>query len=228
MFSKTDLTYWLQEHQQKLYWVLTIAFIPFSFLCFYVSKKTGSSWQDYLQAYYNYQKWSENPAVEKEEFNKLVSLTKSHPALHEKYGSLIAEKCIALNQAALAGSFTEASLNQIKTQIPFHHLFSKTSILIADGKYEAALGEALTLKNKIETENVTKQYSVLFLFNLVRIASLERCLNQHQEEVKALESIRTWLRSECCTPEAKLALSNAFSESKLSFLDYIEHRLGSI
>ncbi|HSX04301.1 MAG TPA: hypothetical protein VLG76_06190 [Rhabdochlamydiaceae bacterium] len=222
--SKDSLTFWLQENQQKLFWALTIAFVPLSLLFYFASKNSRSNWEDYLQAGLLYQKWAENPKGEAENFQKLIKLTNSHTGLHEKYGSLIAEKCIALNQSALAGTLVDRSLNQIKDQIPYHHLFSKTSILIADGKYDEALNEAAALKEKIEKESMVKQCSVLFLFNLIRIASLERSLNHCQNELASLENIKKWVGSENCTQEAKLALSNSFYEGSISFLDYIEYR----
>ncbi|HSX12032.1 MAG TPA: hypothetical protein VLF61_00900 [Rhabdochlamydiaceae bacterium] len=223
--SKLDFTLWLQENQKKLYWILTLAFVPFSFLMYFAAKKSRSNWEDYLQAHFIYQKWAENPATTSDQFNQLLKLTNDHRGLQEKYGALIAEKCIALNETALVKSFTDRALDQIKDRMPLHHLFSKTSLLIAEGSFEAALKEALALKEKIENNKVIKQNSVLFLFNLIRIASLERILNQFDLELESLKSIRTWLISDQCTPEARLALSIAFQENKISFVDYINHRL---
>ena len=91
--SKLDFTVWLQENQQKLYWMLSIAFIPMSLLFYFVSKKSHSKWEDYLQAHFTYQKWIENPVGETENFQKLLKLTHNHRGLQEKYGSLIAENC---------------------------------------------------------------------------------------------------------------------------------------
>jgi hypothetical protein len=149
-----NLTLWMQENQNKLSWILTLAFIPLSLLL-YLSVRKG-------------------------------------------------------------GGDAHISLEQ---QLPHHHLFAKTTRLIGEKQFEAALKEAAALKDQI------KESPVLYLFNLVRIASLERELNLYEKEMATLKTIKEWLSSSACPPEAKAALADGFWESGLSLMDYINHRL---
>ena len=226
--SKDTFVLWLQENSQKIYWALIAALIPLALIFYFSSQNRKSTWENYLQAHFIYQKWAQNPAGEAESFQKLEKLLHRHPELCEKFGMHIAEKCITLNQGAMASHFAENALNQMKDKIPYHHLFAKTSIVIAEEKYEEALTDAVALKEKMEREGVDEKESLLFSFNLVRIASLEKILGLSQRELQSLHAIRGWLESKKCAPAAKNALLKVFTENNLTLVDYINYRTAQI
>lgn len=216
----SNFTLWLQENQKKISWGLSFALIPLLALLYASSRNNKASGNDYLQAQIAYEKWSSNPTAEQQTFEKLEKLIAIHPSLYKKFGTLIAEKCVVLNEAALAGKFAHGAFTQMKDFIPYHLLFSKAALLIADSKYDQALNEAIFLKEQL----AEKQDSTLFIFNLIRIASLQKNLGLSQNEADSLEEIRSWLRSGIGSREAKKAVSVVFSENSLSLLDYIDFR----
>lgn len=226
--SKDAFVLWLQENSQKIYWTLAVALVPFILIFYFSSQNRKSAWENYLQAHFIYQKWAQNPTGETESFQKLEKLLNRHPELCEKFGMLIAEKCVALNQGALAGQFAENALNQMKDKIPYHHLFTQTSIVIAEEKYEEALNNAVALKEKMEQEGADQNDSLLFSFNLVRIASLEKVLGLSQRELQSLKAIKAWLENEKCTPDAKSALLKVFSENNITLVDYVDYRIAQV
>lgn len=222
--SKDNFILWLQENGQKVYWALAVALIPFLLIFYFSSKERKSTWENYLQAHFTYQKWVQDPTGDPESFQKLEKLLNRHPELYEKFGALIAEKCVVLNQGALANRFAGNALSQMKERIPYHHLFTKTSIVIADEKYEEALEDAVALKEKMEKEGADQKEPLLFSFNLMRIVSLEKTLGLAQRELQSLETVKAWLQSEKCSPDAKRAFSKAFTENDIELVDYIQYR----
>lgn len=222
--AKMDVTLWLQEHQQKISWALSIALVPFMLLFYFSAKKSKSSKEDYFQADAAYEKWSLSPSSEQETFEKLEKLMDRHPNLYKKFGSLIAEKCLVMNEPLLAAKFGGAALKQMEKVAPYHQLFSKTALCIAEGHYEQALNEAIGLKQQMEKG---LQDPILFIFNMMRIASLERELGLFQKEALTLNEVKSYLQSSECPKEAQEMFATVFSDQSLSFIDYLNFRESS-
>ena len=74
---------------------------------------------------------------------------------------------------------------------------------------------AITIKGQLE------QSSLLYGFNLIRIASLSRALKTSDQEIAALEELETYMRD---NKQESSILIKCFQEGSLTLADYISHR----
>lgn len=173
-----------------------------------------------------YEKWIKSNEEKIPE--KLEHLINTQSYIQKKFDPLIA-------QQALLHSSTQSCervLAQLETQAPYHASFAKTSLLIKDKRYADALESAYTLKTHLENDTsiwhqkglTAPSGSILYAFNLARIAILEQQLgNRHAE-------IATWTlldntQDTTYHPEARMLLEKAFTDNNLVLSDYISHRV---
>lgn len=113
--------------------------------------------------------------------------------------------------------------------------FSKGSELINAGKYEEALAEAKLLKEKLSNDKTFSNGqdplvcsgSILYVYNLLRIASLSSHLNL-DEEVKAWEELAQGLQGinrNVKEDEAYAFLSQNFTKGEVSLAYYVKQKM---
>jgi hypothetical protein len=181
---------------------------------------------DYLTAEMAYRRW------EKTSLAQLQTLLKKHPELHTKYDGAIAQKLLASSESGLAASFGNAALKRVKELSPYHAQFSQASILIAEEKLLDALVQAKELKASMENDTPfweQKYGSILFAFNLLRIAMLEKAAGTKEGEWTAWQELKKhagWGQESAtkCDPEAFRLLAENFRSKEVSLTDYIRHR----
>lgn len=202
---------WLQDRQRHFFYGIGIIIAVF-FIAFQAAgkiHKQGTS--SYLAANQAFENWM----LKGEAFNKLESILKKHPELETKFGALIADKFIAQNEEDKAKEFADKIFARVLKQTPGHVAFAESSLLIAKNNFRDALIQSIALKESIN-EN-----SLLYGFNLVRIASLYRILNAHEQEVATLQDLEQYMRS---NENAATILTESYKEGNITLADYIIER----
>jgi hypothetical protein len=223
--------------------------IPFFLLALIVTFKS-SLWdsqghQGFLLANSTYLKWDKTQTGESSHLQVLKGLFKKHPEWAVPYEALIVQKLLALGQAAEAQSLAENVLKRASQQSPAYYAqFAKTTVLIESRStakdLEKALKEALTLKEEMlsddqfwKTQTSSHFGSVLFAFNLLRIAFLSETLKKFDEELLAWKEFKRyakWNEASIDKEMVKLeerafhVLAKHFTEGNLSLQDYIKYR----
>jgi hypothetical protein len=175
----------------------------------------------------------------KDALPRLEKLMRKHPELHQKYDSVIAQKFLSSSQSGLAASYASSTLKRIGEFSPYYTKFALGSLMIAEGHLQEALDEAKNLKLQLEVDQsfwekrsqVVRHGSLLYAYNLLRIATLQKELGSMEEELAAWKELKQnagWaenpLISQTYDPEAYLLIQQNFRKQDISLLDYINHR----
>ena len=203
---------WLQERQRNFFYGIVIVIATF-FVAFQLFGKFHKPREtQYLVANQAFEKW----IAQGEAFDKLESALQTHPELETKFGAMIADKYIAQNEGEKAEPYAENVFKRVFRQTPEHTAFADGSLQIAKGNLREALTQAVVLK-----EHMGKD-SLLYGFNLMRIASLYRALAVQGQELAALEELEHYMKE---NEKGASILSECFSdEGGTTLFDYIEER----
>jgi hypothetical protein len=206
---------WLQDKQRHFFYGITLV-VASLFIAFQVFGKFHKPRINrYLIVNQAFEKWMHQG----EAFEKLENALKANPELETKFGAFIADKLIVQNEGDKAQEFADSVFKRVLKQTPEHTIFAQGTLLISKGDLHQALTSAITLKGDLDHS------SLLYGFNLVRIASLYRALETRDEEITALEELETYLQgNEKITP----ILLQCFHEGDLTLSDYISHRKKAI
>lgn len=202
---------WLQDKQRHFFYGVT--FVVASF--FVAFQLFGKFHKPQKKAALVQNEVFENWLVQGEAFDKLEEAIANHPELETKFGAKVADRFIVQNEGDKAEPFAENVFQRILKQTPEHALFAKGSLMIAKGELSQALAESNALQERLDED------TLLYGFNLVRIASLYRALEMAQEEHEALQKLDTYLQTHEKTKEV---LTECFQEGELTLTDYIKER----
>lgn len=205
---------WLQGKQRHFFYGVTIIVA-----CFFVTFQAFGKFykgrpHSYLTVNQAFESWMSQEGA----FEKLNDELAKHPEMAAKFGARIAHELLAKGQVEKAEPFVQNVFDRIFKQTPEHTSFSEGSILIQKGEFRQALQQSMALKERLS------QNSLLYGFNLVRIASLCRALNIQDEEFAALEDLEGYLKTH---GESAHLLSHCFQEGSLTLHTYIHHRKSS-
>lgn len=195
--------------------------------------RKGRAEGDYVSATAAFTKWKQVLERNGDDFAKLSKLVKKHPELQARYDAPIGQYLLAAIAPQEAAPFIERTL--LRTKQPYYSDYARTSLKISEKKYQEALDEALSLKDKMNSEPLywekSKDSSSLFAFNLMRIATLSQQLNQSETEIEAWKEIKDYGGWEKDEPPVELIghegfkqLLSHFSVQETTLLDYIEAR----
>ncbi|MFS8564349.1 MAG: hypothetical protein LVR00_08635 [Rhabdochlamydiaceae bacterium] len=195
----------------------------------------GGSQLDYIQAESVCSNWE----VTKDGLAQLQKLMHKHPELHQKYDSVIAQKFLSSSQSGLAATYASATLKRIGEFSPYYTKFATGSLMIAEGHLKEALEDAKNLKMQLAVDNsfwsqksqIAPHGSLLYAYNLLRIATLEKELGSPEGELAAWKELKQnagWgenkIISQMYDPEAYFLIQQNFKKQDISLLDYINHR----
>lgn len=202
---------WLQAKQRNFFYGVSLV-IAASFVTFQlVQKFQKPAPTNHISANLAFEKWM----LHNKDFDQLEKALSTHPDLNTKFGALIADRFIARNQGDKAKPFADAVFNRVIKQTPEHTAFAEGSLLISEGKLNEALHRSLALDNSLD------QSSLLYGFNLFRLASLYRALGDHPQELASLEELERFMQS---NPKSSTILQQCFSDGEYSLTDYISIR----
>ncbi|MGE5196656.1 MAG: hypothetical protein ACM3JI_04945 [Anaerolineae bacterium] len=236
--TKTVWIEWLVIHGRALALSLAAVMLTVFFIVVYLTYFRYEK-QDFLGVGLVYQKWAATNPSDEKLLGELNELLEKNADLKVKYFPLIGSRLIALND----GTAAEPYFRQIKEttfQRGHYEKFAMTSLLISKGDLLAALEEAKELKKNLEEDEAfwgnqnrhVRFGSILFAFNLLRIAILEKEVGSPQGELSAwaeLQKHAGWLEessdgSKYCDSESVELLQNNFTQQGATLLDYIQDR----
>jgi len=179
-------------------------------------------------------KWEASPQ-DPELFQEMSRALRKLPALQEKYQALIAQKLIEGGRGADAIKMAYGSLELAKNEVPWHASFAETSLLIEQGEYQKALERAVALKEQMGRESDISLFSgdrlvggsVLYGYNLLRIACLQQELKNEPGERAGWEELDTFLKRKEGSPVFNILLS-LFHEKGVDLSQYIAERKAAL
>lgn len=238
--AKTICIDWATENSKTiLYSFLALIFLGFG-LFQWTAKFSSGKKSDYLEVQKAYSAWIGKETRDLHLFDQLEQPLSRHPELEAKFGTRIAQRLLALGEVNKADAYATAALKRAEDlTTPYYTQFSRNTLVIAQGKYKEALEESKRLKTALEEDDAfwasrdrfVKSGTVLYAYNLLRIAALERELGSKEGELKAWEELvrnAGWRESsvhlKTYDPEAYALLAQNFAQGEVSLLDYIEQR----
>ncbi len=165
--------------------------------------------------------------------DKLNRILNRKNFLRPKYEGLLAQNFLTKGNLALAQSFAGRTFVRMEAELPFHMSYSKNSLLIADGRFDEALSSAKELKSAMAKDmqlwdNITTGGPLLYLYNLLRIAILEKTVKNEGSELFAWQEIENFLQYAEKKPFlakiTKVFSRTFFEDNKVKIQDYIESR----
>lgn len=231
---------WITEHSRTI----LLSFITLIMLAFFLfqlmSKFSAGKKSDYLEVQKAFTAWISQETEDQHLLKNLEKPLSRHPELQAKFGNQIAQRLLSLGDFNKADAYAKAALGRAQDLTSsYYSRFSRNTLMISQGKYLEALEEAKCLKIDLESDDAfwesrdkfIRSGTILYAYNLVRIASLERQLGSKEGELKAWEELvqnAGWkglpANIKTYDPEAYTLLEQNFTQGDISLLDYIEQR----
>jgi hypothetical protein len=239
-FAKALCAEWIGEHSKTIL-LAFVTLIVFSFCLYHMMGNLFSGKKaDFLKVK---NAWEAFSSAQESDPHLLKSLEKPidrHPELEAQFGNSMAQRLLGWGEVKKAGRYVRASLKRTHDlSSPYYERFSRNTLAISQGQYRSALEEAKRLKLDLEDddtfweerEKAARSGVILYAYNLVRIAALERELGSKEGELKAWEDLVCWAGwkggaapAKRYDPEASAFLTQNFTQGDVSLVDYIEQR----
>jgi hypothetical protein len=231
---------WVTEHSKKILLSCTTLIVLAFFLFQLLGKFSIGKKSDYLEVEKAFNAWVSQETEDHKLLKNLEKPLNRHPELQTKFGNQIAQRLLSLGDIKKADMYAKAALTRSQDfTSPYYSRFSRNTLTISQSKYSEALEEARSLKNDLESNDAfwenrdpfAPSGTILYAYNLVRIAALERQLGSKEGELKAWEELvrnAGWkdqpVNRKTYDPEAYALLAQNFTQGDVSLLDYIEQR----
>ena len=163
-------------------------FLVLVILCIFYAA-SGSPAESTAKAQEALQKWQKTPANASLEETLHAALRKA-PQVERILKADVAQTLLAAGRTTESEALASEYVTRLNEEAPLHAAFAKTSFLIEKKEYQKALEQAVSLKERLETG------SALSLYNLVRIACLQKQLGNGPGELAAWEELRGLLETE--------------------------------
>jgi hypothetical protein len=238
--AKSVCLNWVSGHTRAVVISLAALLILFFALFQTVGHFSTGRHSDLIEAHSAFSAWTSAKISDDELFTKLEKPLKRNPELQAKFGALIAQHFLALNDPKHAETFAKQAWKRTHSLLsPYYAEFSKTSLLVSQGKLREALDAAQALKGKMvedtafwdSRDQMVRSGGLLYAYNLIRIAALEREVGSKTGELAAWDELLEnagWSSavstSKRFDPEAYSILQKTFQDGKLSLRDYIVQR----
>jgi len=175
-----------------------------------------------------------------EELSKLEASLKKDPFLRAKLGQSLAQKFLAVGDIQKAHHYAKAAFQRTHDlNSSYYARFANNTFAIVNHDYKEALREAKQLKTDLEQDlafwdrkdKFLKSGSILYAYNLIRIASLERALGSQEGELVAWNEFvqnAGWegapKNPQIYDQEAYSLVASNFNRGEVSLLDFIKER----
>jgi hypothetical protein len=231
---------WIAEHSKTI--LLSFATLIVTAFCLFqlVGRFSAGNKSDYHEVHRAYKAWASQDTQDQKLFKNLEKPLNHHPELQAKFGNQIAQRLLSLGDVNKANVYAKSALARSQNlTTPYYSRFAKNTLMISQGKFAEALEEAKCLKTDLEKDDVfwesrdkvIRSGTILYAYNLVRIASLERQLGSKEGELKAWDELvqnAGWkdlpANLKVYDPDAYSLLEQNFTQGDISLLDYIEQR----
>ncbi len=231
----------VQVIKKNLAWI-GLAIVLFVFGIYWVPSIIRKDfYMDYLSADLAYHRWE---GMKDQTLERLQKIMSQHPELHAKYDGAIAQKLLSANEHQLAERYARSNWKRVDHSFPYYTTFSSCSLMIEEGLYQEALDRSRQLQLQLEGDQQfwsqpqkgVRYGSILYAFNLLRIAILEEIAGSPEGEQVAWSTVRKYFfhqmdpffSSEFCDREALSLIQENFDNQAATLIDYIEHREGIV
>lgn len=179
-----------------------------------------------------------NPSLEST-LAKLEKITQEYPELQPKYEGIIAQFLLLQKEEQKASLFSKKILKRVQTdELPIYSRFTEITLLTSQGNYQEALSQSQALHKELLDSFQSPPHSksdsstaLLFAYNLLRIAMLNKQTEHKEGEIKAWQE---WERYAAIDKENKDPLfidpksfgkiKDFFKEGNFSLDQYIGRR----
>lgn len=178
---------------------------------------------------------NDDPLIREDALTKLNSILSTNPELYPKYDGLVAQTLINRGDAGDALPFAKRAISRTEPENqPYYTNYTRTTMLIAESRFDEALKEALALDTQMR-DAIKQNLSIaqrkfgdsLFAFNLLRIGMLQQQLGLKDQERKTWQEWKQYVATIPSTPLSKAfqQQSAILTEGKVTLSDYIDARL---
>lgn len=233
-WEEHPISQWLSTYGRYLLWAVLALVFVLILIYRLIGANTAREERDFIEAnnvFQQFENAAPNSAAAHESLDKLSSLLQKTPELHAKYDGLIAQILINRGDVNAATNYANLALERTQSEdAPFYTNYSQTTLLIAQKNYQEALNRSLALNEKMQESEVHHHQqpemrgwgTVLFGYNLCRIALLQQILGLPDAEYKTWQEWKKFYNNNRHTSIEKMA--SAFTEGKVTLIDYIESR----
>lgn len=230
---------WYANYKGFLFLLIPL-FLLSLFIIFKFSLYDSKAERDFLSAKNAYLQWEKSKESDNNHFQILRGFIKKHPELAVPYESLIIQKLLTLGKEAKTTSFIESFLKRQSTKPETYYTqFAHATLMIEKGDIVKALEKSLSLKEAMladknfwESQKTPHFGSVLFAFNLLRVAMLSKNLQKNEEELVAWRELKRYAKWDQDNDKSITNLDNDafdvllshFTHQDISLKDYIKHR----
>ena len=216
---------WLMSHKQIFLWgfigllVLLIAASRFAVM------RTVNAEKDFFQAQAAFTQFQKEGASSDHsaalgELEQLDAIMKSHPEIQPKYEGPLAQTLLISGNIPQARQFADDIFKRTQPDyLQLYQDYTRTSLLIGEGRYEEALPQALQLKETLDKQEFSEN-PILYIYNLIRLGMIYQQTGQPKEELNAWDQ----LESQPGRLEAVLAANKTLRIGQTSLKEYIEQR----
>ena len=209
------------------------AFLGIVLIATFFSKfnlKSKQKQKDFLVVETFFSNWRKNPDTESSDYKSLVKSFNKYPEIKKNYQGAVAQILLSTDNPGKASDFVGESISPGS-----YKEFGNISILIAKSQHDLALEKSIILeqdlKKSMKMWERKKNNSLLFAFNLTRVAILAQMTGNAEEEKRSLDAIISYigkdnatLEHEKITQEAFATLLGHLKTGQTSFVDYINYR----
>ena len=222
---------WLSAHKRILLWSLVALFASLIVTTKLLSIKALDAERNFFEAqtaFTQFQQAATTPSTENttaaSDFAQLTSIMQSHPELKAKYDGPLAQTLLIEGQAVQAKPLMDDVFKRTSSDhLKFYQDYSQTSLLIGEGQYTGAIQQAQQLKSNLD-QLTESDYPILYVFNLIRLATLYQQTTQSEQELKAWDE----LQNQPNRLEAVQMASQILQTGQASLDQYIEGRKNAL
>lgn len=216
---------WITSHKSVLLWAVFALVVILILALRLITWRTLDAEKDFFQAQTAFIQFeqaaaSNDGSIASVDLEQLQAIMQRHPELQAKYEGALAQTFLITGPVSQAQTY----IGDIFKRTELDHLqmyqhYTKGSLLIAQKQYVEALESTKQLKSNLEQLG-EEAHSILYVFNLVRLATLYQQLEQPEDELNA------WiqLQSQPQRLDAIHAANEAFQVGNASLNQYIEER----
>ena len=216
---------WAIINKKKILWIAA-GLLLLLIICYrIIAMRTVTAENDFFQAqaaFTQFQKAgiSSDGSIASKDLDQLDSIMQRHPEIKPKYEGPLAQTLLISGQIPQAQKFAEGIFKRTQPDyLQLYQDYSQTSLLIAEEQYTEALSQAIKLKASLDNLNENDN-SLLYVYNLIRLALLYQQTGQFQEELKTWQELQTQTQR----LEAVLAASQVLKIGQATLNQYIEER----
>lgn len=183
------------------------------------SERGGAHYQEMQSTLADLKASVDDPAL----FQKVKKLMHKSSSLEKRMAPEVLQLLVANGKLGDAEELSSKALKEAKEIIPFHVFFSETSSLIERMHYQEALEKSVSLRERMLKAPKEEKLgtSVIFAYNLLRIACLQQTLQNKPGEKAAWEDLEGFFQEQ---KETSSKLLEIFQERGVDLFQYISLR----